>query len=184
MAGGSYRDELAAAHGRIADLEEKVSALEAELAGRGRGAPDGLEALEEEVAVRRKATAPTPRGYRRAAGGVIALIFALWGGGFLSQPRASGRLGTMVMVCAVLFVIAVAIWRTVQRGERITARWALRAAESRLAAARAAARRAGPRIDDSEAARAGPQVASHSQESDLEDAMVEPTPEPRGRAAR
>lgn len=134
MGGGQYRDDLTAAHGRIAELEEKVAALESELA-RGREAvPAALARLETEVEARRTAVNEKWNAGRffRAGGTLFSVAYVVSAvAGLLASPRVGAALGAAVFLlgCVVLWIA--------NRGKRRLARQAIRTAEAKLARARA-----------------------------------------------
>jgi hypothetical protein len=127
---GEYRDELAAAHSRIAELEEKVRVLEEE-ARPSAGAFDGrFPELEREVTLLRQAADPARNARRRTQLSLTGAVFPFAGGilSYFHQP-------VFATVCSVLF-LATIVWNlSLVRSLKVsTAR--LAAAEKKLADAR------------------------------------------------
>lgn len=125
-----YRDELAAAHSRIAELEEKVRSLEEEKNPGARPADGRFPELEAEVARLREAANPTKNAKTRTTLSIISAFFPLVGMvlTFLKQPV----LATCCSVVFIGFVIAgFRLTSTLKRDTRL-----LKEAESKLGDAR------------------------------------------------
>jgi hypothetical protein len=129
-----HRDDLGAAHARIAELEgtvreleDQVRVLEAKLAGEPPPPPfDEVAALEKEVARLRGAV--PPRGPH-----VVPVGFV----GFFTVVAGLSRNLTMFAVCAALLVVVTWVSIIERRGARRAARRDVRRVEKRLAEARA-----------------------------------------------
>lgn len=149
---GEYRDELAAAHSRIAELEEKVRALDEEAHPATRPLDGRFPELEAEVTRLRKAADPGKNAKQRTTLSIISAIFPLVGMvlTFLKLPVAA-------TCCSVVFIgFVVAGFRLTANLKRDTR--LLKEAESKLGDAR--------RIAELEQKLAGTQV------------RVAPAPEP------
>jgi hypothetical protein len=137
-----YRGELAAAHDRIAQLEEKVAALETELRG---GSQDddaiarrrNVARLEAEVDVLRKRAVPDRRK-AWAALTVPVLVLAI-----IQLERSDHASPLWLLLPTAMTVFTIAFMVIERRGARSLARRALQDAERRLAEARSVRR-----IDD------------------------------------
>lgn len=99
---GEYRDELAAAHARIAELEDKLRAATEEPAGKPRSEGRFPE-LEARVAELRKATDEVAYNRRRTALSILGSVFPLGAGlfsyAYLPVPAA---------VCSIVFIMFIA----------------------------------------------------------------------------
>jgi hypothetical protein len=129
-----HRDDLGAAHARIAELEgtvreleDQVRVLEAKLAGEPPPPPfDEVAALEKEMAILRGKI--PPRGPHVVPVGFIAFFTVV--SALAQNPTAFG-------VCCGLLAIVSGVSLIERRGARRAARRELRRVERRLAEARA-----------------------------------------------
>lgn len=127
---GDYRDDLAAAHARIAELEEKIGALEAELSKKSMPPDPEIQELEVAVALRRAAADP-----KRTAGlqAFLRTVGVALSAGLLFLA-AKGAMPPAVIAAIILFAVLLA--QSILRRRLPKARRALADAERRLAEAR------------------------------------------------
>ncbi|MBX3233100.1 MAG: hypothetical protein KIT84_13100 [Labilithrix sp.] len=124
---GEYRDDLSAAHARIAELEEKVRALQEEAAPKPL-TPDGrFPELEEKVALLRRRAHEGNHARRRTILSLVGAIFPLLGMmfSFLHLPLVAA-------VCSVVFITFIVLNLSLAHTFK-TAKKELAEAEAKLA---------------------------------------------------
>jgi hypothetical protein len=127
---GEYRDDLSAAHARIAELEEKVRALEEE-AGKPAVVADGrFPELEAEVARLRGPADPLKNAQLRTRLTWISIVFPL-----LGMTFSFLHLPIFATFMSSLFLIAIVTNQVIAR-RLPTAKARLNAAEAKLTDAR------------------------------------------------
>lgn len=160
---GEYRDELAAAHARIAELEEKVRVLAEEVNAAPRPLEGHFPELEAEVVRLRKVAEPAASARRRERLTILGALLPLVG-----MLLMAFHYPVAATVCSVLFMLTIFMSTVVLTNRQKTNMRRLKDAEAKLLDAR--------RIAELEAALAGTKLrvappeaeAVEEEEPDLE----------------